>query len=254
MILRELALSLRRRDWGAVVIEIGIVVVGIFLGLQVDDWSRAREDRQSEMQYAVRLVEDVDRLRATNARIAVVAAERIADLERALATIRGSTLDATAVPALRDQLSSLDFYPGLDTDSPVLAEFIGTGNLRVVQDPHLRVRINEMAALLGEITRDDSAHFDMFLGIRADTHRALVLTPTRHLGRTHREHGGRAAGQLDPRLRPQLFHRALHGQSAGVGGDRRNGPRDPQRDRGGLRAREQMTRESLRNRERSYVQ
>lgn len=117
-------------------------------------------------------------MRATNARIAVVAAERIADLERALATIRGSTLDATAVPALRDQLSSLDFYPGLDTDSPVLAEFIGTGNLRVVQDPRLRVRINEMAALLGEIKRDDSAHFDMFLRIRADTHRALILTPT----------------------------------------------------------------------------
>ena len=42
MILDSLASGLKQRDWGKVLLEILIVVVGIFIGLQVDDWNRSR--------------------------------------------------------------------------------------------------------------------------------------------------------------------------------------------------------------------
>jgi hypothetical protein len=38
MILRNIANAIRRQDWATVVIEFFIVVVGIFVGLQVDSW------------------------------------------------------------------------------------------------------------------------------------------------------------------------------------------------------------------------
>lgn len=38
MILRKLADSIQKQDWFTVLVEIFIVVVGIFIGLQVDDW------------------------------------------------------------------------------------------------------------------------------------------------------------------------------------------------------------------------
>ena len=38
MILRRFAEHLRKRDWTSVVIEILIVVLGVFIGLQVNDW------------------------------------------------------------------------------------------------------------------------------------------------------------------------------------------------------------------------
>ena len=44
MILRRIAQNLKKRDWSTVVLEIFIVVVGIFIGLQVDDWNQGRTE------------------------------------------------------------------------------------------------------------------------------------------------------------------------------------------------------------------
>jgi len=66
MILRRLAGALRGQDWFTVVLEILIVVVGIFMGLQVNDWNQARQDRAVETRYLERLqrdlLTDLDRL------------------------------------------------------------------------------------------------------------------------------------------------------------------------------------------------
>ena len=49
MILRRLAEGVRKQDWFTVVVEVLIVVVGIFLGLQVDDWNNARKESKSSI-------------------------------------------------------------------------------------------------------------------------------------------------------------------------------------------------------------
>ncbi len=61
MILQRIAASLKKRDWGTVVLEVLVVVVGIFIGLQVDDWNDARKDRQAEHVYLTRLLDDLDK-------------------------------------------------------------------------------------------------------------------------------------------------------------------------------------------------
>ena len=48
MILQKLALAIRRQDWFQVLIEVLIVIVGIFLGLQVNAWNLDRLDKQQE--------------------------------------------------------------------------------------------------------------------------------------------------------------------------------------------------------------
>jgi len=45
-ILRRIVESLRKRDWTSVAIELAIVVVGVFIGLQVNNWNEARVERQ----------------------------------------------------------------------------------------------------------------------------------------------------------------------------------------------------------------
>ncbi len=61
MILDRLAAGLKQRDWGTVVLEVLIVVVGIFIGLQVDDWNQARLDRSDIAEYMERIHEDLNR-------------------------------------------------------------------------------------------------------------------------------------------------------------------------------------------------
>ena len=59
MILRRLAESVRKQDWLTVVLEILIVVIGIFVGLQADDWNRARLEKVEEAEILARLADDL---------------------------------------------------------------------------------------------------------------------------------------------------------------------------------------------------
>jgi Family of unknown function (DUF6090) len=59
MILRRISQGIRKQDWFVVIVEIMIVVVGIFIGLQVDDWNEKRKQRTQELVYLSQLKEDV---------------------------------------------------------------------------------------------------------------------------------------------------------------------------------------------------
>src|SRR5210317_2190466 len=55
MILRRLAEAVREQNWFTVLLEVLIVVIGIFIGLQVDDWNEKRKDRHREIEYLQRI-------------------------------------------------------------------------------------------------------------------------------------------------------------------------------------------------------
>jgi len=61
MIIKRIAQAIKRQDISQIIIEILIVIVGIFLGLQVQAWYEAREDKQKEAYYLNRLLSDMDR-------------------------------------------------------------------------------------------------------------------------------------------------------------------------------------------------
>lgn len=59
MILQRLSAAIRRQDWFQVIIEVLIVIVGIFIGLQVQAWYEARGDRELEAKYLTQMYEEV---------------------------------------------------------------------------------------------------------------------------------------------------------------------------------------------------
>lgn len=59
MILRSVARALRRQDWATVIIEFIVVVAGIFVALQVDNWNQHRKDNISEQVFLGRLAADM---------------------------------------------------------------------------------------------------------------------------------------------------------------------------------------------------
>ena len=60
MILRRITANFRRQDWMAVGIELVIVILGVFIGIQVSNWNQARADAQLGQDYAKRLAHDLD--------------------------------------------------------------------------------------------------------------------------------------------------------------------------------------------------
>ena len=59
MILRRITDAFRRQDWFTVFIETLIVVLGVFLGLQVNNWNEARKDRIEAETSRERLIADL---------------------------------------------------------------------------------------------------------------------------------------------------------------------------------------------------
>ena len=60
MILKRVVEHMKQQQWSAVVIELTIVVLGVFIGLQVNNWNDARRDRMREQAYLEGIAVDLD--------------------------------------------------------------------------------------------------------------------------------------------------------------------------------------------------
>jgi hypothetical protein len=63
MILRRLAQAIREQNWFTVVLELAIVVIGILIGLQVDDWNQRRLERESDQRALTLFVDELQLMR-----------------------------------------------------------------------------------------------------------------------------------------------------------------------------------------------
>ena len=61
MIIKRLALGIRNQDWFVVGVEIVIVVVGIFIGLQVTEWNEKRKQNEESIYHLTALMNFVEK-------------------------------------------------------------------------------------------------------------------------------------------------------------------------------------------------
>jgi hypothetical protein len=143
MILRKLADAISQQNWFTVVLEVLIVVVGIFIGLQVDGWNEARKDRVREIEYLQRIDAELEQ------DIAVF--EHGVTLARQRGEYAQLILDALANPdTVRRQPTEFVralVWAGL-TYSPIVSdhtfeEIKSAGELAIIGDPALRIAITE---------------------------------------------------------------------------------------------------------------
>lgn len=60
MVIRSIREHVAEHNWFAVGIDLAIVVVGVFLGTQVNNWNEERLDRKRSEEYRARLIEELD--------------------------------------------------------------------------------------------------------------------------------------------------------------------------------------------------
>ena len=138
MILRKLARSIQEQNWFAVVLEITIVVVGIFVGLQVDSLNQERKDRALEQQYLERLHRDaiaaVERQTSTHhwneehLRIQTVVIE----------ALRARHLPPDQYDEFSAGLAHAGLFNPLIWQWGTVKELYSTGNIRLIRDLELR--------------------------------------------------------------------------------------------------------------------
>lgn len=136
MLLRRLAAALSQQNWFVVIIEVLVVVVGIFIGLQVDDWNTARKDRIDERAYLQQLHSDVLFAEELSSRLRTRRLERLQHIMGAIEVLAGQRDSLTIKEC--SAISSSNFFNINAPALPSLDELISTGRLEIIQDLELR--------------------------------------------------------------------------------------------------------------------
>lgn len=185
MILRRLADAFRKQDWFTVAVETLIVVLGVFLGLQVQEWSQGRSDRAREMQIVGDLLADLEidrqqyadglafglrRVGAANASLRGAGLQPIAfEWHTPSAASISYAFDLAAVPeptaSEQETLWThvvLGFFPTPSTST--YDSMIGSGDIKLIRDRELVRQIQIYRNLTGGVL----AQNDRLLAIRTN--------------------------------------------------------------------------------------
>ena len=138
MILRRLAEGIRGQNWFTVALEILIVVVGIFIGLQADDWNRARIDRGLETRYLERLHADLQTDFDRMARSENLANRRMQQVVLLLDGIADPQVAASQPVQFIEAVEKAGWQSYRPLTPNAYAELIGTGRTTLIRSENLR--------------------------------------------------------------------------------------------------------------------
>ncbi len=136
MISRRAIAYIRQRDWAGVVIELAVVVVGVFIGLQASNWNEDRETDRKAAVFSERLTSDLrGEAWAYEVQVAYYGAV-LANARRAADALSGGpplSDEALLVAAYRATQ-----YNGNTRQRATYDELTSTGGIGLIRDPTLR--------------------------------------------------------------------------------------------------------------------
>jgi hypothetical protein len=143
MIVRKLANAMIRQNWFTVLLEVLIVVVGIFIGLQVDGWNENRKDRSREIEYLQRIDAEL-RQDIAEFETGVTLAVRRRDYARLLmAALDDPELVRREPGEFLHALVRAGFTYSPTISDHTFEEIKSAGELGIIRDVELRVSITE---------------------------------------------------------------------------------------------------------------
>ena len=153
MIQRRITDALRKHDWFTVAVETLIVVLGVFLGLQVNNWNEGRGDRSREAVHLASLVQDIRSDIADIDEINRVSGLRMSamgfllehannqELPRGFDSARGRIAIEPSAPYAEDDPNSIGIamfiFTPFDGNRLTYDTLINTGDIGVIRDMSL---------------------------------------------------------------------------------------------------------------------
>lgn len=152
MILQRLASATLNQKWSQIITEILIVVIGIFLGLQVDDWNKAQQHRVEEIIYLERMLEDADNSLERNRQLLVTMENQKSGRETFNKLLANKEFtEENLKGAAADYRLGFTEYQRVTYYEDTIEELISTGNLSIIGSREFK---NKMARFKSEIERN----------------------------------------------------------------------------------------------------
>lgn len=137
MLLRKVTMHLREQNWTAVWIDFVIVVVGVFVGLQVQDWNEVRKDRSEEQRLLIRLLEETEILLNTHEQELDYFNARADVLMSANPVLFSQAPSRTITDRECLEITFSHVQRRATDELPVLDEIVETGRFSLLREPRI---------------------------------------------------------------------------------------------------------------------
>lgn len=132
--------------------EFGVIVVGVFVAVAAESWWSDREERQFERE----LREDMATEFAEN--IVILEQDLAINAEAQAHMMALAMMDDAALLAMSDDVLSVQYgvfpsWAGFDPAMGAVQALVGSGNLGVISDRNLRLKLSHWSGLLDEKQR-----------------------------------------------------------------------------------------------------
>lgn len=157
MILRKLAGAIRKQDWFTVILEILIVMIGIYFGLQADTWNRSRLEDQYARQALEELQLDFITINDDASDLSNYYKDVIEDLQTLIRNWKSGEINEEDEAAIKRALAMADIFGDPPPPSGTYRNLASSGNLALVRDKDLRLRLIEYDHSIDIIFESDAA-------------------------------------------------------------------------------------------------
>lgn len=184
MLLRRITEHIKAQNWFAVAIDFVIVVVGVFIGIQVSNWNDARALNNRAEQSLVELQNDFSAIDAAAAELAGFYEGLINDLETLVRAIDAGSIDPENMDTIKAALAYGDVFADPPPPSGTFRDLESSGNLTLIRNRDLRLRLIEYDQSLANIIASDANINTMLVPFSAAFKRHVIFNPDYHLPET----------------------------------------------------------------------
>ena len=156
MIFRRLATAIREQNWFTVFIEFSLIVAGLLVALQIDDWNQQRKDRQDEIYYLNRIIADIDESMSANGQDIDFMRRKVESILWVVRKLRSGELDPGEEALFKEKFLQIqNWKTGVFIDSTI-QELQSGGRMTIIQSRDLRERLGRFELMLESHRRAQS--------------------------------------------------------------------------------------------------
>ena len=148
MLLRRITSHVNEQNWFAVVVDVIIVIVGVFIGIQVANWNDALGDQRLGHFYTVRLITDLENDLAVGTALFEYYDQVLKSVEEADRLLSAASPDAQAVVVATYRASEFNNNP---INSATWDQIVSSGHIGLLQSPAIERGLSEYYKFQGPL-------------------------------------------------------------------------------------------------------
>jgi len=200
MILRRVIDHFRKQEWTAIVIDFVIVVLGVFVGLQVNNWNEARREQLSEAQYLERFAEEIALTLQHIQNERAFGESSIDSIELfADRLYRSGVSDEDLMSSAADYFSEGAFFAKFNPNRTTFDDLITTGNFDIIREEGIRTSLIKLHALYTDAK--DTLEGNIDWAQQGEAHVYYTFDAFRFDRRTQKLFGGGSADNFADEIR-----------------------------------------------------